>query len=268
MSISTWLMKSMKRLGKSGVDAPRRDSLVLLEDTLGKNRAWVLAHPEHELTKEQVLSLEILIDRRSKREPLAYIRGKAWFFGRFFEVNPSVLIPRPESENFVELVKNINPKHVVDIGTGSGCLAITIKLELPDTEVTATDLDQKALKVAQKNASHHNVDINFVQSDLLSSVSELIHSKTTIVANLPYVPAKLITSPEIRQEPTNALFSGADGLNHYKELWNQIEQLKMKPEHVLVESLESQQEDLELIASRAGFALIGINGLVSLFKRS
>lgn len=268
MNISTWLIKSMKRLGESGVDAPRRDSLVLLEDTLDKDRAWVLAHPEKELNKEQTDQLETLVARRVRREPLAYIRGKAWFFGRFFNVNPDVLIPRPESEDTIELVKSIDPKHVVDIGTGSGCLAITIKLELPKTEVTATDIDQKALKVAQKNASYHNANINFVQSDLLSSISELIHTDTAIVANLPYVPSGLITSPEIRQEPSGALFSGTDGLSHYDKFWGQVGELETKPQYVLIESLESQQKDLESLARRAGFTLVRVHVLVSLFKRN
>lgn len=257
----------MEELGKSGVDAPRRDSLVLLEDTLKKDRAWVLAHSEYELGKKQIADLQVLIQRRTKREPLAYIRGKAWFYGRFFAVNPSALIPRPESENFIEELKKMQPTQVIDVGTGSGCIAITIKLEFPKTEVIATDIEKEVLKVAQKNAQSHKVDINFIQSDLLSSVSELINSKTTIVANLPYVPSALITSPEIRQEPSSAIFSGSDGLDHYRKFWNQIQQLKTKPKYVLIESLQSQQNDLKDIAKVSGFSLVGVDTLISTFKQ-
>src|SRR3990167_8175782 len=106
MTISDWLMDSMIKLQKAGVDSPRRDALVLLEDTLEKDRAWVLAHPEHSIQSQALEKVGRLIKRRIEREPLAYIRGKAWFYGRFFGVNPRVLIPRPESESFINILKS------------------------------------------------------------------------------------------------------------------------------------------------------------------
>ncbi len=256
----------MKQLGKSGVDAPRRDSLVLLEDTLSKNRAWVLAHPEYELSKDQLGDLDILIKRRMKREPLAYIRGKAWFYGRFFQVNPNVLIPRPESENFIDILKEFNPREVIDLGTGSGCLAVSAKLEVPGLSVIATDIDQEALKVAQKNAKAHKTKIKFIQSDLLDSISKHINDQTTIIANLPYVPDSIITGTEITKEPATALFSGKDGLDHYRIFWQQVSALDKKPGYILIESLQSQQKELENLALRSGFLLVRTNLLVSLFK--
>lgn len=265
MTIADWLIESMVRLRDTGVDSPRRDTLVLLEDTLKKDRAWVVAHPEQELSEERLETLGKLIDRRLKREPLAYIRGKSWFYGRFFEVNPSVMIPRPESEAFITLLKDLQATEVIDIGTGSGCLAITAKLEIPNAKVTAVDVSPEALDVAKKNAESHNVDVEFLESDLLSSLISSIESQTTIIANLPYVPDGMITSPEIATEPALALFSGNDGLNHYRKFWNQIHTLHKKPKNILNESLESQHSTISDMAKKSGYKLQKTEQLTQFF---
>lgn len=266
MSISEWLMLTMKSLGQSGADSPRRDALVLLEDTLNKDRSWVMAHPEYELSETELKSVNELIDRRINHEPLAYIRSKIMFYGRFFEVNKNVLIPRPESEDFVDLIKEINPKQVIDIGTGSGCLAITIKLELPKLSLIATDIDSNTLKVAQKNAHTYDANIKFVQSDLFEKILNNIDQQTTIIANLPYVPEGIVTSPEIKEEPTKALFSGKDGLDHYRKFWHQISELNEKPKHILTESLESQHDELSLLAQKAGYSTQSTQLLIQVFS--
>lgn len=258
----------MKRLVEAGVDSPRRDCLVFIEDLLNKDRSWVNAHAEYELSDEQIYVLNDKLKLRINREPLAYIRGKAWFYKRFFEVSPDVLIPRPESESFIELVKEIKPKTVVDIGTGSGCLAITTKLELPETQVFATDINDAALKVAQKNAQKHNVEINFVQGDLLEPMKKLELDDFVILANLPYVPNHLVTSPEIETEPEMALFSGKDGLDHYRKFWSQVRELNIKPINILAESLESQHKSLDIMAKEAGYKLDKTDILVQLFIKS
>lgn len=256
----------MKKLVEAGVDSPRRDCLVFLEDLLGKDRSWVNAHAEYELDNKQISALNARLKRRIDREPLAYVRGKAWFYKRFFEVTPDVLIPRPESESFIELIKELQPKTVVDIGTGSGCLAITTKLELPKTQVFATDISEQALKVAQKNAINHKVEINFVQGNLLEPLESLNLNNFVILTNLPYVPENLVTSPEIETEPEIALFSGKDGLDHYREFWQQVANLKVKPEYILTESLESQHKNIEKIAQEAKYSLEKTDILVQVFK--
>lgn len=272
MSIIDWLAENMNKLSVSGVDSPRRDCLVLLEDTLDKDRAWVISHPEYRLQKRMVEQLDKLVERRSKREPLAYIRNKAWFYGRFFNVGPEVMIPRPESETFIEIIKDLNPDEVVDLGTGSGCLAITVKLELSKCCVFAYDIDLKPLKIAKKNAQKHRVNIVFKLSDLLSDVEEYrgesSSKKTTVLmANLPYVPDGLITSKEILFEPKKALFSGEDGLNHYRKFWQQVTDLSSKPQHVLTESLEKQHEAMVNFAKQAGYELNQANVLVQSFEK-
>lgn len=274
MSIIEWLVENMGKLHEAGVDSPRRDCLVLLEDTLQKNRAWVISHPEYDLSPSYLDKLNKLIGRRLKREPLAYIRGRAWFYGRFFSVTPKVMIPRPESESFIEIIKDINPGIAVDIGTGSGCLAVTVKLEVPDCCVFAYDIDRYTLEVAKKNAKKHGVDIEFNTSNLLDSVSiyrnthSHKHNKVSaLIANLPYVPDGLITSKEILYEPTKALFSGKDGLKHYRKLWEQIPQLSSKPQHIVTESLEKQHVEMTNLAKTAGYKLIETKVLVQHFER-
>ena len=281
MTITDWLMLNMRRLGEAKVDAPRRDCLVLLEDTLNKDRAWVVAHPEHTLQTDTLHKLDKLISRRINREPLAYIRGKAWFYGRFFEVNPHVLIPRPESENFIELLKQLvenrqqtadsrSKLQVIDVGRGSGCLAVTAKLELPHAEVIATDIDEKALEVAQANAKKHRINIILLKGSLLGPISNLKPptSNLVIIANLPYVPSSLVTSPEIEAEPAGALFSGKDGLDHYRKFWHQVSSLKTKPKYILTESLEQQHKDLEILAKNADYKIAKINLLTQVFTLS
>lgn len=276
MTIAEWLLDTMTKLGKAGVDSPRRDALVMLEDTLKKDRSWVLSHPEHSVQGPTLHRVNRMIERRVNREPLAYIRGRAWFYGRFFEVNPSVLIPRPESENFITLLKNLvrgPTSHtygggactVVEVGTGSGCLAITAKLELPGCQVLATDIDRQALKVAQANAKKHETKINFLKGSLLDPLKSLGLDSYVIMANLPYVPEKLITSPEVKQEPALAIFSGEDGLDHYSEFWQQVGSLKIKPRYILTESLTTQHQALKKFARSAGYKLQKTDVLIQLF---
>lgn len=267
MKIANWLVETMKKLGATGVDSPRRDALVLLEDTLEKDRAWVLAHPEYELDKDELKKVNDLVERRIKREPLAYIREKAWFYGRFFAVNKNVLIPRPESEDFIDILKELKPKTIVDIGTGSGALAITAKLELPESQVIATDIDTSALTLAKHNADIHNVSIKFLHGSLLEPIKDVELKDYTIIANLPYVPDELITSPEIIKEPKLALFSGTDGLDHYRDFWQQVERLEDKPTYILVESLEAQQEELKTLAKSANYKVRETKLLISVFEQ-
>lgn len=267
MTVVAWLFETMEQLGDAGVDSPRRDALVLLEDILGKDRAWVLAHPEYVLSNAENAAVQKLVQQRINRTPLAYIRGKSWFFGRLFEVNRDALIPRPESESFIEALQDLKPQKVIDIGTGSGALAITTKLELPQTEVIATDLSSKALKLAQKNTQTHNTDITFLLGDLLNPLTDVQLAQSTIITNLPYVPDSAEKSPELALEPSEALFSGDDGLDHYRKFWQQIQNRTANPQYILTEALESQHPDLIELAKKGGYKHIKTDVLVQVFAR-
>lgn len=274
MNIANWLIKTILELGQAGVDSPRRDALVLLEDTMQKDRAWVISHPEYVIPAAKLQKVNKLIRRRISREPLAYIRSKAWFYGRFFIVSPDVMIPRPESESFIEIVKQIEPSTVIDLGTGSGCLAISASLELPATEIIAIDNSSKALAAAKKNARLHGTKINFLNGNLLDPVVKLDPrpGTTVLMANLPYVPDALVTSPEITYEPAEALFSGLDGLNHYRELFAQCAENPRFAEtinidYILAESLKSQHAAMIMLAEGSGYRLVKTDLLVQLFKK-
>lgn len=268
MTVFEWLKASMIKLRDAGVDSPRRDCMVLVEDLLGKDRSWVNAHGEYELTEEQVASLDRQIKKRLNRVPLAYIRGKAWFYKRFFEVNLDVLIPRPESESFIELLlemhkeKSLENSRIADIGTGSGALGITAALEIPGASVDLYDVSDAALDMARKNANNHEVPLGFYKSDLLDDLKDRYD---ILLANLPYVPDDLVTSPEIKAEPKLALFSGDDGLDHYQRFWQQTKDLGHKPKYILAESLEDQHGELEKMAKKAGYNLQKTEVLVQQF---
>lgn len=279
MTILEWLVENMRKLQEAGADSPRRDCLVFLEDTLGKDRSWVVTNPKYSLNTSHRAILGGLIRRRLKREPLAYIRGKAWFYGRFFEVTSSVLIPRPESEIFIEQLKQLvksrqlaaDNMKIIDVGTGSGCLAITAKLEFPEAEVIASDIDKRSLSLARQNSTIHNTDVAFITSDLLTSVGVFKfsqnHSKKIIIliVNLPYVPDKTDASPEIFFEPRSALFSGKDGLDHYRRLWFEISKLLLYPQYILTESLKEQHKHMVDMARSSGYSLCETDGLVQRF---
>lgn len=255
MTIANWLFEAMQKLGDAGVDSPRRDALVLLEDTLDKERSWVLAHHDFEITEDMLGQINTLIERRCNREPLAYIRGKAWFYGRFFIVNEHTLIPRPESEAIIELAKTLAPSTIIDVGTGSGCLAVTCALEIPTAHVTACDVSKEALEITRANAYHHNVAIDAQETYLLEGLLDK-QSPDLVTANLPYVPDHLITSPEIEAEPKIALFAGEKGLDIYQSFWAQLSTSHHKPRNIITESLETQHTSMQHLAEQAGYRLI------------
>lgn len=152
---------------------------------------------------------------------------------------------------------------ILDIGTGSGCLAITVKLELPNSQVIAIDNSSRALEVAKQNAKHLDADIELKISDLLESVD--ISDETVLLVNLPYVPESLITSEEITKEPSAAIFSGKDGLDHYKRFWRQLAHTKARDLVIISESLLSQHGEMTNLAKESGFEIDRSHGLAQMF---
>jgi release factor glutamine methyltransferase len=268
MHIENLLRHSMTRLKQAGIETARLDCLVLLEDMLGKDRSWLLAHPEFELSAADLNLLQQQIARREQHEPLAYVRGKVEFYGREFLVDSNVLVPRPESESFIELLKNskLNKKctQLLDLGTGSGCIGLTVAAELPQLQVTLADINQTALSVAQKNADKLGLRVTFVLSNLLGSVTECYD---IIATNLPYVPDEYPVNRPVAFEPKLALYAGKDGMDLYRKFWSQTQELSKKPQLILAESLLEQHEQQTQLAASAGFKLTETNGLVQLFIR-
>jgi release factor glutamine methyltransferase len=273
MNISEWIRQSTAELVGRGIETARLDSLVLLEDAVNKDRSWLIAHPEYQLSNKELDVLRRFVNKRARREPLAYVRGKSEFYGREFVVTPDTLIPRPESETIVELAKQVTTIHdlntIVDVGTGSGCLAVTLKLELPDLHVLGIDISPEALSIARKNARKYGVSIRWERGDVLKGLPRMPKTRPyAVVANLPYVPDGLITSPEITKEPSMALFSGEDGLRHYRALFSSLGNLPTPAQFVITESLQSQHQAVALLGHSAGYKLAETSDLVQVFIQS
>jgi release factor glutamine methyltransferase len=269
MTINEWLCGATAKLSSVNISSARLDSLILLEDALHQDRAHILAHPNTYLTGQTHEVLKQQLERRARHEPLAYIRGFCEFYGRQFTVNPSVMVPRPESESFMELIKpliNQKTKNLLDIGTGSGILAITAKLEFSSVAVTATDVSAKALRVAKLNAKKLGAKMEFYKADLVSS--EAINKFDIILANLPYVPTAYAVSPATKYEPSQALFGGSDGLDIIKRLAVPAYQSLNKGGFILLESLPHQHPAIKKLYQKTGFKFVSKDGLVLCFQKS
>ncbi|CAN5348892.1 peptide chain release factor N(5)-glutamine methyltransferase [soil metagenome] len=269
MKTDEYLSRSIAQLTAAGIQTARLDCLVLLEDVLNTNRTQIIAHPERKITEVQQKILDSMVIRRSRHIPLAYIRKKTEFYGREFDINSHVLQPRPESETMIELLKNYAedaPQIIVDVGTGSGALAITAALELTGATVAACDVDSRCLSLAKQNAAKHRVNVTFYESDLLSSLPEAIVSKpASLLCNLPYVPDGFSINRAATHEPTLAIFGGTDGLDYYRLLFEQLITKHLGASYIFCESLPTQHKDLAQIAARAGFSQQHEQDLIQVF---
>lgn len=261
-----WLNSATQQLADAGIATARLDAMVLLEDTLHTNRAQLLAYPDELLPKEQIAVLAKQLERRSRHEPLAYIRGRTEFYGRDFYVNQHVLEPRPESETIITLLKQLCDKQqpkLADIGSGSGALGITAALELGLDTVYLHDIDPKTLEVAHKNAKAHDVHAEFVQTNLINNYNA---DYEILLCNLPYVPNDFHINTAATHEPKLAIFGGKDGLDLYREMFAQIIKLPFTPTHIFTESLPPQHPALVQIAAAAGYKLLTSEDFVQVFS--
>jgi release factor glutamine methyltransferase len=203
-------------LQAAGVDTPRLDSEVLLADVLGVDRAALIADPDRALEPAEARRFQEAARRRREREPVAYITGRRGFRMLELAVDSRVLVPRPETEHVVEAALGIPAgARVVDVGTGSGAIALALKAERPDLAVAATDSDPAALEVARANARRLGLDVTFLAGDLLAGIRPV----DAVLANPPYVADGASLMPEIaRWEPPGALFAGPDGLTVIRRL--------------------------------------------------
>lgn len=214
--------------------SPKLDAEVLLAYVLKCERHHLITLTENPLNLRHTSKYFYLILKRRFNWPLAYLTGYKEFYGRQFKLNRRVLVPRPETELLVEeTIKLVNQspadiKKIVDIGTGSGCLAITLALELPEVSILATDISEKALTIAKSNAKNWQIKrpLIFLQGDILEPLlkNELLDRTTLLVANPPYLQASELT-PELKHEPEMALVSGRDGLAWHKKLLQQLKSI-------------------------------------------
>jgi release factor glutamine methyltransferase len=236
------LIDGERLLANAGVPEPGREAASLIAIALGRDRTFLYAHPEYQTTTDEIARIGSFLRRRADREPLQYIRGSQEFYGLDFEVTPDVLIPRPETEMLVERAINylngISKPRFMDIGTGTGCIAISILKHVPEARALAVDISPAAISVASRNAEQNDVadQLILIESDLYSNVpAEGFH---LIVSNPPYVPEPDIEGlqPEVRDhEPHLALTDGRDGLSIIAEIVQRAPEFLLPGGHLLVE---------------------------------
>jgi release factor glutamine methyltransferase len=238
-----------------------RDAEMLLLHLLGKDRAWRMTHGDELLADEFAGSYSELLERRYNGEPIQYITGETEFYGLNFRVTPDVLIPRPETEHLIEkvleLAASFAEPRIVDVGTGSGCIAIALAHKLPHAAVTAIDLSATALAIAKENAKRNDVALRFLEGDLLAPVAE--ERFEFVVSNPPYVPAsdRATLSVEVREyEPALALFAGDDGLEVYRRLIPAAFDALIPSGFVALEIGYGQSAAITELLARSGFAQI------------
>jgi release factor glutamine methyltransferase len=238
-------------LAAAGVDTPRLDAELLLAHALGTDRARLVLDRDRPVEGPAVRAFQDAVRRRSAgREPVAYITGVRGFRRLDLHVDQRVLIPRPETEDLVEVALALAPgARVVDVGTGSGAVALALKDERPDLEVLATDVSDDALAVARANAARLELDVTFLRADLLDGVP----AADAVLSNPPYVEDGAPLAPEIaRHEPARALFAGPDGLAVVRRL---VDQAGRSPARLLaLEVGLGQGPAVAALAREAGFA--------------
>lgn len=256
MNISTWLRDATKQLKDIGIESARLDAELILAETVRKPRTYLHAHLDEDIDPRRTDIAYARLDLRKDRVPLAYILGHKEFYGREFQVSPAVLIPRPESEDVVTTLLELaaadiaGSTSIIDVGTGSGCLGISIKLERPDISVTLSDVSPQALAIAEKNAELLKASVKFIQQDLLT---EQIEPLDYIVANLPYVDRTWPTSPELRHEPDAALYADNGGLKLIYRLIGQAP-IHLRPGgYMLLEADPEQHQAITDEAKKFGF---------------
>ena len=269
-TIKQLLTEANSKLRKNSIKTARLDAEVILSFVLNRPKEYLYTYPEGIVSKDTINRFLTLIKKRSSHYPIAYLTNNKEFFGLDFYVDENVLVPRPETESLVEeTLKEVKTRliasphseiNIAEIGTGSGCIAVALAKEVetrliasPPIKIMATDISAAALKIARRNARKHKVlsRIKFYQGNLLEPLKN--KKIDLIVANLPYLDSdykNLLNSSDkkaLKFEPSLALYSGKEGLNHYAEFFEQVAELKHKPKFILVEFGPKQTSALKKI---------------------
>lgn len=268
-SISLWLQEAVAVLTNRGIGSARLDAEIILAHTLRRSRTYLHAHGEELLDARIQEIANARLDLRLDRVPVAYIIGHKEFYGRQFTVTTATLIPRPETEVMIEYLRELLPKdqplldlptpRLVDVGTGSGCVGITAKLEFPEYNVTLTDISTHALKIAEANAHRLKAEVHIIKSNLLDAYPL---SPDIILANLPYVDKEWEVSPETHQEPSIALYAEQQGLRLINRLIEQAATRLAVNGFLLLEADVRQHADIAKKAKAHGLHLVGVRGLI------
>ena len=241
INLSQWRERVQEKLLENGIDQPLNSALLLLASALERDKTWVLSHTEYQPTPRETETIQTLSGQVAAGHPLPYVLGRWEFFGRKFRVTPDVLIPRPETETLVERVLEIasqfNQPKIVDVGTGSGAIAVSLGAELPQATIIACDISLPALRIAAENARQHAQNqIRFLQADLLAPLSSPFD---LICANLPYIPKNMLEELAVsRWEPRLALDGGENGFELITPLLQQARK-RLTPHGAILLEIEA-----------------------------
>ena len=258
--------RAAQELRRAGVPEPEASAEVLLSELLGVRRGEISLH-EAPLTEEQERIYGLWIGRRSNREPVQRILGRAFFRNLFLSLNEETLIPRPDTESVVDVALEQGdlrgyPSLVLDIGTGSGAIAISMAQERPDCEVHATDVSEAALEAARRNALRNRTTVRFHRADVVSGLGSLTGRVDLLVSNPPYVDERSAgdrLAPEVREwDPPVALYSGSDELAFFRRIFAETAPLLRDGADVVLEVGDGQAEAVVQLGSRAGFTPLDV----------
>lgn len=265
MTVKQWLSHAQTALEQAGIPTSSLDANLLLAHALSTTKTVLAAHPEQSISGRNLAHADALLKQRLARLPIAYITDSKEFYGREFTVTPKVLIPRPETEAVIELVKKYAKRssRLLDVGTGSGCIGITLQLELPGINSILSDVSPAALAVARKNARRLGAKpTRYIQSDLLDYWLRRNKPKRfdSIIANLPYVDKSWERSPETDHEPSLALFAENGGLKLIERLLEEAPFLLTSEGLLVLEADPEQHTHIVTTAARRGFTHLETQG--------
>lgn len=272
--IRDWLADASTQLTAAGIDSATLDAQIILAHTIRRGKTHLHAHSDDQLTARHQEIADARLRLRLDRTPIAYIIGHKEFYGRPFRVTTATLVPRPESETIITMLTEHIPatgelvalnKRLVDIGTGSGCLGITAKLERPDLDVTLLDISQHALRVTQQNVTKLHADVHLQRSDLLADYAFIADY---VIANLPYVGEDWECSPETIHEPKLALFADNDGMALITRLLQQLPSRLAADGYAYIEADPRQHDAIIAQATQHGLAHVETRDFIVCLQNS
>ncbi len=266
MTVKEALQAAADYLAKRRLRTPRQDAELLVASVLRRDRTFLYTYPEHQLSAAQKHLFQQWLVKRGEHYPLQYLRGKQEFYGREFSVRPGVFIPRPETELVLEAALGLlreSPEEqlrVVDVGTGSGCIGITLACEEPRVMVTATDISLIALKVARQNAKKHRCldRLEFREGQTLSSVRDRLGYYHLVVSNPPYVSSEegnRVDASVDKHEPREAVYAGESGQEIYRQLFSEAHKVLHPQGKLVVELGEGAGQATCRLAQEKGWVL-------------
>jgi release factor glutamine methyltransferase len=271
-TISSALKNAAARLSAAGIESARLDAEILLASMLGVERGGLYMNDDRALDDSELARFRSLIARRERGEPVSYIIGRREFWSLDFIVTPAVLTPRPETELLVETALGFARRrllkdrrlHILDVGTGSGAIAVALAEEIPGAEIVATDVSPDALEIARSNARRHNVEqkIRFLAGDLFAPVAELAGWFDLIVSNPPYIRRDDIAAlpRDVRDyEPRLALDGGADGLDFYRRIAREAPRYLSAGGFLAIEIGAVMGEEVGRLLTDAGFSSVRVD---------